>query len=151
MHDDYFEKLLASLSEALACDPLKPGEDGRVLFGLDSQMGVILYATDPEEDEGEGVVASIVIGLAPMENAEFLGELLRANYLWAGSGNGTLSVDPGTGYLCLHRDFEPEIDPLDFVNEFSVMVGAARHWRERLDTVQEDASVDMYAMNGLAV
>lgn len=38
-----FTEILAALSSALECAPLQTDERGRVLFGLDEDMGAVLF------------------------------------------------------------------------------------------------------------
>ena len=44
-----FTEILAALSSALECAPLQTDERGRVLFGLDEDMGAVLF-TEKNED-----------------------------------------------------------------------------------------------------
>lgn len=139
-----FTEILESLTKTLGCEPLTREEDGRVLMGLDENMGAALFTVDAEESAVDTLVAVIVIGPAPTE-AEDLRELMELNYLGAGSADGTFAISEETGYLTLHRTFEFTLNPDYFIEEFSKMVGAARAWRdviERRGLAAEPASSD---------
>lgn len=120
-----FAEVLDSLTKAMGCEALRREEDGRVLFGLDGNMGAALFTVDAEETSVDTLVAVIVIGPAPTEADDLL-DLMQANYLGAGSADGTFGIEEENSLLTLHRAFEFPMDPDYFTEEFSKMVGAAR-------------------------
>ena len=124
-------EILTGLSSALDCGPLKPDRDGKVLFGLDEDMGAALFM----EEDGDfcAVVACVIVGRPDPKNAELLHDVLCANYMWAASGDGTLAIDGQSGLLVVHRMMELPMSPSVFIDLFSSLVGAARHWRGRLE------------------
>ncbi len=138
MVSDNFHGLLAALSEALGCDALKPETDGRVLFGLDGNMGVVLESLDPEETGKDCLVASILVGRPDLGDTDLLRDFLMGNYMWSASGEGTLAIDRDTGILVVHRIFEAAVHPEEFVDIFASMVSAARYWRSRIDVTSHD-------------
>ena len=124
---------LAALSAALECAPLSP-EDGRVLFGLDEDMGAAIFL-EKDDDGADVMIACIVIGRPDENDAELLHDILSANYMWAFSGDGTLAIDASSGLLVAHRVMEAGLTPEGFVDRFASLVGAARYWRPRLERV----------------
>jgi len=126
-------EILKALTEALGCSPLTAETDGRVMFGLDSDMGAVLFPGDEEEYGSDILTASIVIGRPQLSDAGLLLELLEGNYMGAFSGDGTLSIDKASGLLVLFRVFALPADATNFVDAFARLVGAARLWRERLE------------------
>ena len=67
-----FTEILAALSSALECAPLQTDERGRVLFGLDEDMGAVLFTEKNEDSGDEAVVACVVVGRPDPEDAELL-------------------------------------------------------------------------------
>ena len=132
MDQNNVKEILAALSEALGTE-LVQEEDGTVYFGLDESMGASLFFGSGEEDMADTLVACIAIGRPVDDDAEFYRDLLNANYMWAGSGDATLAIDPRSGILVLHRAFRLPVEGAEFVEAFSVMVGAARDWNRRLE------------------
>lgn len=126
-----FAEILSGLAAALECGPLEADEQGRVLFGLDQDMGAVLFVE--KDDAGESsVVACVVVGRPDPEDAGLLHDLLCANYMWAASGDGTLAIDQDSGLLVVQRMMELPMQPAAFVDLFASLVGAARHWRPRV-------------------
>ena len=128
-----FQNLLPVLAEALGLDDLPTEEDGRVLFGLDDSLGVVMEEVDAEEAGAEGMVASILIGMPDRNDAALLSEILAGNYMWAASGEGTLALDRESGMLVVHRFFAADTPGDDFLDIFASMVSAARYWRSFLE------------------
>ncbi|MGN1037842.1 MAG: CesT family type III secretion system chaperone [Mailhella sp.] len=125
---------LSALSGALECPPLHV-EDGRVMFGLDDDMGAVIFLEN--DDEGNDVmIACVVVGRPDENDAELLHDILSANYMWAFSGDGTLAIDASSNLLVVHRVMEADLSPEGFVDRFSSLVGAARYWRPRLSKAE---------------
>ncbi len=142
-----FEEILAGLSAALECGPLRPDERGRVLFGLDEDMGAALFMEEDEDSGLSAVVACIVVGRPDSGDAELLHDLLCANYMWSASGDGTLAIDGESGLLVVHRMMELPMSPSAFIDLFSSLVGSARYWRGRLKP--ETGSVELSGSAGM--
>lgn len=121
---------LSALSAALECAPLVP-EDGRVLFGLDEDMGAAIFLEKDDAME-DVMVACVIIGRPDENDAGLLFDILSANYMWAASGDGTLAIDGSSGLLVAHRAMEKVLTPEGFVDRFASLVGAARYWRARM-------------------
>lgn len=136
-----FEEILTGLSAALECGPLRPDERGRVLFGLDEDMGATLFMEEDEDSGLSALVACVIIGRPDSGDAELLHDLLCANYMWSASGDGTLAVNRESGLLVVHRMMELPMAPSAFVDLFSSLVGAARYWRSRLKPEAERAEL----------
>ena len=130
---DPYQLLLSALAGALGCKELVPEKDGRVLFGLDGSLGVILEKGDAEDFGRETLIVSILVGRPAPDDADILRDLLMGNYMWAASGEGTLAIDRDTGILVIHKAFDPAMAPGDFIDVFASMVSAARYWRPRLE------------------
>jgi len=126
------KEILEVLKAALECPGLEAEEDGRIMFGLDDDMGAVLFPGNEEELGREAIAATLVIGRPDTEDRELLVDLLEGNYMGALSGDGTLAIDRDSGLLVLYRIFELPMDPKSFVDAFANLVGAARLWRERL-------------------
>lgn len=133
-----FDEILAALTAALGCDPLKPEEDGRVLFGVDGHLGAALFPCDAESIGADCVMATLVVGPVPSDNAELLYDLLAGNYMGSEAGDGTLAIERDSGTLVVSRLLELPMDARAFVDAFARLVGAARAWRERLDLDASD-------------
>ena len=116
-------------------------EDGKILFAVDDNLGVSLMGVDDEIAGCDVIVASIVVGSAP-DDAEALRDLLEQNYLGAGSGDGSFSIEHETGAVVLYRAFPLPMDPTEFVDAFARLVGAARAARTRLDRQEGDHFVN---------
>lgn len=142
-----FTEILAALSSALECAPLQTDERGRVLFGLDEDMGAVLFTEKNEDSGDEAVVACVVVGRPDPEDAELLRDVLCANYTWSASGDGTLAIDEESGLLVVHRMMELPMPPASFIDEFSSLVGAARYWRTRLEPAA--GTVELLESNGM--
>ena len=141
MAQDSFHGLLSALADALGCGSLPPEKDGRVLFGLDGKMGVVIERADPDEAGRDCLVVSILVGRPDTSDADLLKDLLMGNYMWSASGEGTLAIDRGTGILVVQRLFETAAPPEEFVDVFASMAGAARYWQPRLQAATPDDSV----------
>lgn len=125
---------LSALSDALECPPLH-AENGRVMFGIDEDMGAVLFLEN--DDEGSSImIACVVVGRPDENDAELLHDILSANYMWAFSGDGTLAIDASSNLLVVHRVMEASLSPEGFVDRFSSLVGAARYWRPRLNKAE---------------
>lgn len=123
-----FNEILEALSQEFSCDKLVREEDGRVLFALDDELGVVLFTTDAEEVGADGIVAVIALGSAPDDNAPLMRKLLCANYLGSGTADGTLAFDEEAGLLTLSRSFELPIDVNSFMSHFARLANAGRYW-----------------------
>ena len=142
MDQENVKEILDALSAALGVE-LVQEDDGSVYFGLDESMGASLFFGSNEEGMDQALVACIAIGRPADDDAEFYRDLLNANYMWAGSGDGTLAIDPRSGILVLHRMFMLPMEGSAFVEAFSVMVGAARDWNRRLETERPIFGMEM--------
>ena len=131
-YQENIREIVEALSDALACSPLEAEEDGRIMFGLDDDMGAVLFPEGAEELGREVVSATIVIGRPDTEDRELLLDLLEGNYFGELSGDGTLSIDKQSGLLVLFRVFELPVSASFFVDAFASLVGAARLWHARL-------------------
>ena len=136
-----FNEIAAALAEAAGLDSLKKEEDGKYLFAVDETMGTSLVAEDAEIAGCDLIVASIIVGPAP-EDAEALRDLLEQNYLGAGSGDGTFSIEHDSSAIVLYRSFPLPMDPTEFVNAFARLVGAARAAKAHLEGVEEEGTLD---------
>lgn len=86
-----FTEILAALSSALECAPLQTDERGRVLFGLDEDMGAVLF-TEKNEDSGEEAVVACVGRRTPRSRRRGnCCAMCCAPLLWSGLGDGTLA------------------------------------------------------------
>lgn len=130
---DKFDLFLEALAQAMDCGLLAPEKDGRVLFGLDGNMGVVIERGDAEEFGREVAIVSVLVGRPDLRDAELLGELLMGNYMWAASGEGTLAIDRDTGILVLHKALDLTVAPEALVDIFASMASAARYWQPRLE------------------
>lgn len=126
------KEILDALKRALECPMLEAGEDGRIMFGLDDDMGAVLFPGSEDELGREAIAATLIIGKPDIDDRELLVDLLEGNYMGALSGDGTLAIDRNSGLLVLYRIFELPMDPENFVDAFANLVGAARLWRDRL-------------------
>ncbi len=145
-----FNEIAEALAKAAGLESLKQNEEGQILFALDETMGVSL-ASENEEDVGcDMVIASIIVGPAP-EEAEALRELLEENYLGAGSGDGSFSIESESNAVVLYRCFPLPVEPADFVNAFGRLVSAARAVKARLEgkpeVAQDGADAKSFIVN----
>ena len=136
-YQENIREIVEALSEALACSPLEAEEDGRIMFGLDDDMGAVLFPEGAEELGREVISATIVIGKPDVNDRELLLDMLEGNYFGELSGDGTLAIDKQSGLLVLFRIFELPMSASFFVDAFANLVGAARLWRERLSRPSE--------------
>lgn len=135
-----FDEISKALATAAGLEEDFVKEDGKILFAIDDNLGVSLMGVDDEIAGCDVIVASIVVGAAP-EDAEVLRDLLERNYLGAGSGDGSFSIEHETGAVVLYRAFPLPMDPTEFVNAFARLVGAARAAKARLDGQEGDFDV----------
>ena len=126
------KEILEALKNALECPMLEAEKDGRIMFGLDDDMGAVLFPGSEDELGREAIAATLIIGKPDTDDRELLVDLLEGNYMGALSGDGTLAIDRHSGLLVLYRVFELPMAPENFVDAFANLVGAARLWRERL-------------------
>ena len=131
-YQENIREIVEALSDALACSPLEAEEDGRIMFGLDDDMGAVLFPEGAEELGREVISATIVIGRPDANDSELLLDLLEGNYFGELSGDGTLAIDKQSGLLVLFRVFELPVSASFFVDAFASLVGAARLWHARL-------------------
>ena len=131
-YQDNVQEIREALSRALGCAMLEAEEDGRIMFGLDDDMGAVLFPEESVELGREALAATLIIGKPDTEDAELLLDLLQGNYMGVLSGDGTLAIDKKTGLLVLFRIFELPMEAENFVDSFASLVGAARLWRARL-------------------
>lgn len=131
-YQDNVQEIREALSQALGCSMLEAEEDGRFMFGLDDDMGAVLFPEEGDELGREVIAATLIIGRPDTEDTELLVDLLQGNYMGALSGDGTLAIDRQSGLLVLFRIFELPMDADNFVDAFANLVGAARLWRDRL-------------------
>ena len=136
-YQENIREIVEALSNALASSPLETEEDGRIMFGLEDDMGAVLFPEGAEELGREVVSATIVIGRPDANDSELLLDLLEGNYFGELSGDGTLAIDKQSGLLVLFRIFELPVSASFFVDAFANLVGAARLWRERLSHPSE--------------
>lgn len=131
------QQLLDRLTETLQCGPLSFDDTGRADFGIDEDMGAILYLSE----ETSSLVVSVIPGRVDPGDTELLYDLLCGNYMWEFSAGGNIGIDRETGFLSIHRLIELPVDvqndPTAFPELFAAMVGAARYWRAR---IQPDGS-----------
>ena len=127
-----YQENVREIVEALSCSPLEAEEDGRIMFGLDDDMGAVLFPEGAEELGREVITATIVIGRPDTEDRELLLDLLEGYYFGELSGDGTLAIDKQSGLLVLFRVFELPVSASFFVDAFASLVGAARLWHARL-------------------
>lgn len=146
--EDKFDSFLGALAQAMGCGKLAPEKDGRVLFGIDGSMGVIIERGEAEDLGRDAAIVSILIGRPDLDDAGLLGELLMGNYMWAASGEGTLAIDRDTGILVIHKAFDLAALPSELVDIFASMVSAARYWQPRLEHAGvQDGGVPAEAMD----
>ncbi len=127
------QAVIDRLAATLQCGPLAFNADDRVEFGLDEDMGAIIYLSE----ETQSIVVSVIPGRVGDDDADLLFDLLCGNYMWGFTGGGNMGVDRATGLLSIHRAVELPLDlaadPTAFEDVFAALVGAARYWRQRLD------------------
>jgi len=135
-------EFLQALSEALECETLKPDDEGRVYFGLDNNMGCVIFTGGKEADEEDPpyLIAAIYVGVPNTSDTALLIDMLQDNYMWVGSGYGTIAIEPTSGALVLHREISLSWEAEEFVDAFAHLAGAARHYRERLESTKENVS-----------
>ena len=138
-NENNFNEITKALAAAAGLEEFVE-EEGRILFAVDDNLGVSLMGVDEEIAGCDVIVASIVVGSAP-EKAEALRDLLEQNYLGAGSGDGSFSIEHETGAVVLYRAFPLPMDPTEFVDAFARLVGAARAARARLDRQEGDVLI----------
>ncbi|HSI87233.1 MAG: type III secretion system chaperone [Candidatus Methylacidiphilales bacterium] len=94
-----FEGILARFSAALQLNELQPDDDGFVSLEVD---GTHVQMRAEEEALGEYVTIHLDLGSYPAENAAAIyKEIAEANYLWLGTGGGTLSANTEDHLLLL--------------------------------------------------
>lgn len=127
------QAVMDRLAATLQCGPLAFDDEGRIDFGVDADMGAIIYLSE----EMRCLVVSVIAGRVDPDDAGLLHDLLCGNYMWGFSGGGNMGIDRATGLLSIHRlvelPLDVEADPAAFEDIFAALVGAARYWRARLN------------------
>ena len=124
--------ILASLGTAFGIDGLPEPREGRVEFAIDDKIGAAIIPASAEEVGADVLIAVLFLGYPDRDDSAKLMELLEANYMGCGTGDGTLAVEPRSGALVLQRVFNLPLDASDFVEAFGRLLAAARYWQPRL-------------------
>lgn len=126
------QQILDGLAETLQCGPLAFDDANKIDFGIDDDMGAIIYLSE----DTSSLVVSIIPGRVDPDDTGLLYDILCGNYMWGFSAGGNMGIDRETGLLSIHRLIELPVDvagdPMAFPELFAAMVGAARYWRARL-------------------
>lgn len=130
-----FQRILDALTQEFHCDRLVPEEDGRVLMGLDEEMGAALFLPDDDDEDEDGAMAATIYIASADVSGELLRSFLEANYFGEKTAGGVLAINGNALVLTKYFGLYPE-DMQEFLQEFAALVGAARYWRK---AIQMDA------------
>ena len=123
--------------------------DGTAAITVDGIRLDIIHAKPSDAPAAKGLLVDVVlacaeIGQPPAEGADdFAGTLLRANFLFRGSGGGTLCQNPETKAYALVRPYVlSALDVETFATKLSQLVDQVERWRDLLENwrVAKEAS-----------
>ena len=123
-----FEQLIREFGKRYGIEGLA-ASDGAAAITVDGIRLDIIHAKPSDAPAPKGllvdfVLACAVIGEPPAEGADdFAGTLLRANFLFRGSGGGTLCQNPET---------KSALDVETFATKLSQLVDQVERWRDLL-------------------
>jgi hypothetical protein len=129
--DEEGAAFLGALAQALELPALQFGNDDSSAFALDGKL-VFQLNLDRVAEE---VVIGVIFGVLPTDygDADFLRELLGANYYWRLTQGGTIGFDETSGALALaFRVPLPMRSPAQIEDMISRFAGAADHWRQHV-------------------
>ena len=143
-----FEQLIREFGDRYGIEGLA-ANDGAAAITVDGIRLDIIHAKPSDAPAAKGllvdvVLACAVIGEPPAEGADdFAGTLLRANFLFRGSGGGTLCQNPRTRAYSLVRPFVlSALDVELFAKKLAMLVDQVERWRALLENwnVAKEAS-----------
>ena len=133
-----FEQLIREFGKRYGIEGLA-ASDGAAAITVDGIRLDIIHAKPSDAPAAKGllvdfVLACAVIGQPPAEGADdFAGTLLRANFLFRGSGGGTLCQNPETKAYALVRPYVlSALDVETFATKLSQLVDQVERWRDLL-------------------
>jgi hypothetical protein len=135
---EQFQNLLKELGASVGLPDLKPSDDGLCSLRFDDRVTIDLECND---ETGAIIFSSIVATLLPYQTEKLYPELLEANLLWAGTGGGTLGVDPAT--LSVFICYQEKIIGMEFLRFQELLKGfsdVALFWNKRLQEGENSAS-----------
>ena len=129
-----FGDLLASLGERLGVEIEDAG--GAAAMEVDG-VSVIL------RDAGDILLLHAEVGEIPSDGREsILAAAMEANWLYEGTGGGTLAVNPADGCLNLEKyTWFDRLDPEDALSMIGSFVATVETWRKILSDCQRAPSV----------
>lgn len=124
-----FKKLIAEFAKAAQVDHIDPDEDGCYRFEIDG-----MTVTLSEVVQSDDLFMWAEVGELPPEGRETLYRvLLEALHMGRATGGATLSVDPESEKVCLHRsDSLKVMDCERFKSVFQKFVDVLEFWRQTL-------------------
>ena len=130
-----FDDLLASLGERLGVEIEDAG--GAAAMEVDG-VPVIL------RDAGDILLLHTEVGEIPSDGREsILAAAMEANWLYEGTGGGTLAVNPADGCLNLEKyTWFDRLDPEDALSMIERFVATVETWRRILSDYHRAPSVD---------
>lgn len=124
---DDFKNLLAALAESTGLDHLEVDEQGGCLLEFDER--VTLYIVDLPGEGALRLVSDLGVPDEDTATRTFYAALLEANWLGTGTNGATLSLEPGTGEICLWQQAgKADLTPVRFLDLVGHFVDAAEGW-----------------------
>ena len=143
-----FAELIKGFAETYGVAGLA-AEDGSAALEIDGVHFEIIHARPADAPVPGALLVDVVlvcaeIGPEPAEGAgEFASTMLRANFLFRGSGGGTLCQNPRTRAYSLVRPFVlSALDVELFAKKLAMLVDQVERWRALLENwnVAKEAS-----------
>lgn len=145
---DDFKSLLAALAESTGLDHLEVDEQGGCVLEFDER--VTLYVVDLPEEGALRLVADLGVPDEDTVTRAFYAALLEANWLGTGTNGATLSLEPGTGGICLWQQVgKADLTPVKFMDLVGHFVDAAEGWMALIRGEAPPSEVTGGASSGL--
>ncbi|MBQ9430932.1 MAG: type III secretion system chaperone [Kiritimatiellae bacterium] len=129
-----FEEIISGFAQKFGIEGLAPNEEGSVLLDIDGMAVELLH----DADAGDVLICA-EIGEPPPEGEKHFAEmLLRANFLFQGTGGATFAQNPESKAYALIRPFAlAGLDLEDFCAQVGKFVDGLERWRQLLEDFRE--------------
>ena len=129
-----FEEIINGFAQRFGIEGLAPSEEGSVLLDIDGMAVELLHDAD-----AGNVLICAEIGDPPPEGEKHFAEmLLRANFLFQGTGGATFAQNPESKAYALIRPFAlAGLDLEDFCAQVGKFVDGLERWRQLLEDFRE--------------